>query len=278
MNAAGCRLHALGHFRIAVAGGADLPEQGAEDRHQRQALFAEAVDVEVQSDVTDAVGRLIEPVNRTFFDQGLAVADRRLGRRDVAELQRRQAGEILFRFLGFAQFPGLSTDFLDPVGVEFGTDFFEAGGDFPILVGLQTVIGAQGQGDPMGIVEQIAANQLLKIGAFGDLSPQLDKQLVEAQGLDRIAAMNPGADQAHQQHQGVGILVPGDFADGKLQTMENSLDPFGGEAGTGRFFEGGEDQRFDLGAFFGVDPLQTGGEIGGAVVVLVAAPRGQIAA
>jgi len=130
----------------------------------------------------------------------------------------------------------------------------------------------------MGVVEQVTADQLLKIGALGDLLSQLAEQFVETQGLDRTAAMNPGADQAHQQHQGVGILVPADFADGKLQAMEDAVDPFGTEAGSRRFCESREDQGFDLAAFFGVDPLQTGGEIGGAVVVLIPSTGSQVAA
>lgn len=112
----------------------------------------------------------------------------------------------------------------------------------------------------MRIFQQPLTNQIFKERSPVQFLQQRGEVVVKIERGQRIATMNPGSHQTHQQQQRIGIAVAGHLTIGKLHPVDNPIDPLAREAIFGDLFKRFQHQFFDCWQLLWIGPLQTGGK------------------
>ncbi len=105
-NPAGRGGDAFRHLQIAVAGGTNFRQQSTKQRHQGKQISRQIIHCQAGSEIANTVGRLGKAIQGAASQLLLLAGHGALRRRDITQFQSRQAGQVLFFFLGLLQLFG----------------------------------------------------------------------------------------------------------------------------------------------------------------------------
>ena len=273
---AGLAADALRQRHEILPRGPGLQQRPREHRQQRQQRARHARKVEAEVEIEDAAGRQRmreqpHPAQRLPRD-----GDRLLPAGQIGERQRRNPRQRLGGI-------GFLLQRLEPGGArgDFGQLLRRHGRlrriePRPLLGGLArrlAGIGVEQHGRAVRVGEQVLLDQRLEHPvALGDAGLQRSERRLEAERLQRIAAVQPGAHGA--EHEGdaarerAGIVL----AQLELDGIERRRDGVGVDAVPAQRLERRQDQRLDAVGIGLGDALEADGEIGLAEVLGEAAP------
>jgi len=249
--------------------GAHLQQGPAKQRHIRQQILRQGVEVKAQVEVDDAVGEQI-------VVEQLPLAQRQMLNRDApdvpVEVGQRQGGDgrqrlrRVGRLLDAAQFLRVGDH-----GLEVGLAHGGAGcGQTGLLRRLALGAGAwvrdQGDRRAVRVIQQVAGDQLLKVTPGGDAGLDPLQRRLEGQRVQRIAAVQPDGQHADHQRQpareAAGVSLP----QLEFDRVHGSLDHLRIDAVAGQGGQRVHDQGLDLIHIGGVDALETSREVHLALV------------
>ena len=115
-----------------------------------------------------------------------------------------------------------------------------------LVMALQLLIRAQGEGHTVWVVQQLAANQAGHIFRIFDFLTQAGQHRLQIQQLHRITTVHHGRNSAHDQLQAVGKTVTGNLALMQFKLMQDGLKPLLTDSLSHHFLQSGFNQRFQL--------------------------------
>ena len=133
---------------------------------------------------------------------------------------------FLFRQAGFAARQGLTNGLL--------------------VIALQLLIRAQGEGHTVRVVQQLAANQAGHIFRILDFLSQAGQHRFQIQQLHRITTVHHRRNRAHDQLQAIGEAVPRYFPLMQFKLVQNGFQPVLTHALIHHALQSGFNQCFQL--------------------------------
>ena len=238
-------------------------------------LVVESGEVGPHIDVGDAVRWLRVELDRRTVERHVVAQHVLETHGDIAELERRQDGDVLLGVLIRLQ-PHRILDDLCALGCgELGLDRGQA---LKLVVApplLELRVGDHGQERAVRVVEQLGTDQVLEESPFAPRDLEVFEVGVEVERAEGVTAIRVRRHDREHEPQRVGKAGVGTFAARELEVVDRGVDLARVHAVIGDALERFEDDALDPLRVFGLDALEARAEHRLLVVLVEAGPVGE---